>query len=429
MLARWPLVAKLSAGLPEQYRHWFHHFYAFVLFTFQRFFVNRAQWTAAALSYTTLLSLVPLMAVGFAFLSPFPVFQRLSDQIQDFIFQNFVPATGQVVKEHLMSFTKQTSRLTAVGIVVLVVTSLLMLSTIEKAFNEIWEVRERRKPLSAFMVYWAVLTLGPLLVGASLAVTSYLVSLPGFSNAAETLEVRQTLLSMMPFILTSIAFTLLYVAIPYRSVPVHHALLGGMVAALLFEVAKRGFALYVTRFPTYETIYGALATIPIFLVWIYVSWTVILLGAEITHCLSSYQDRVSRLQSKGVGGMFFASYRILGHLWDAQKGGNSLSVPALLGRESNLDEQTLNTLVGCLVDNKLVYLTSAGEYALAQDLSDVSLLKLYRIQPEALPDLSNKQGRLDDWDEALSDALSDVHQSLESSLNISLKTLYQRAES
>jgi membrane protein len=167
----------------------------------------------------------------------------------------------------------------------------MMMATIEQTFNDIWRVRQQRRLLQRFLTYWAILTLGPLLIGASLSLTSQLFSLALFDGRGVLHDARGMLLQALPVALEVLTFMMLYTLVPNAPVKWRHALVGGVFAALLFELAKHGFAYYVTRVPTYQTIYGALAALPIFLVWIYLSWLVILLGAVVTAHLSDGDEK------------------------------------------------------------------------------------------------------------------------------------------
>ena len=258
-----------------------HKLRLFFAFLFGRFVDARRLSNAAGLSYASLLAIVPLFVVSLAVLSAFPVFQSVMKDLQDFVFQNFVPDSRGEIQKYILSFAGKASKLTMIGIISMLLTALLLMASIDKALNEIWHVRHRRKRLVGFLVYWAVLTLGPLLIGSSLAITSYLVSLPMLSKVGIG-GLKQHLLPVLPFVMESVAFSMMYWIVPNRSVPVKHALFGGLLAAVIFELTKKGFAFYLTHFPTYEAIYGALAVIPIFLIWMYASWIIILFGAEFT---------------------------------------------------------------------------------------------------------------------------------------------------
>ncbi len=250
----------------------------------RRIFTENTMHMAAALSYTSLLALVPLVVVMLSTFSLFPVFADWSEQLQQFIYNNMVPVAGDAIKNNIDAFAGQAGKLTAFGLVFLALTALMMLSTIEDSLNKIWRVHRGRMLGHRVVVYWTMLTLGPLLLGAGLSLTSYLVA----SKAFEFINIdgmATTALSALPFIFETTAFVLSYVLMPNCKVRLAHAIPGGLVASVFFQLAKKGFALYVTKFDTYEVIYGTLATLPIFLIWIFVSWVVFLLGAQVAASL------------------------------------------------------------------------------------------------------------------------------------------------
>lgn len=246
---------------------------------------DKCMRVAAALSFTTLLALVPLITVVFSMLSVFPVFEQWTGSFEDFMYRNFVPAAGDIVRENLTRFTQQAGKLTAIGLIVLLLSALFLLATVEDNFNEIWRVQRGRSVFQRLLVYWAVISLGPLLIVASLSVSSYVLSLPFLPDQKTYQGFASHLLPVLPPLLETIAFVLFFMAMPNCAVRFRDALAGGIVAVVLFECAKKGFAIYVLNFRSYEVIYGALATIPIFLVWIYVSWLVVLVGAHVTAVL------------------------------------------------------------------------------------------------------------------------------------------------
>ena len=208
---------------------------------------------------------------------------------------NFVPASGEVIQDYIQQFADQASNLPGLGMVFLIVTALLLMNTIDAALNQIWHVRRTRGLVSKFLVYWSVLTLGPILVATSIAATSYLVSLPFIVESSTIGSMKAILLAWMPLLSTTLALTMLYIIVPNLNVPIYAGLSAGVVAALMFEIAKKGFTIYVTSVPTYTTLYGALATIPIFLIWVYVSWIIVLLGAEISGSLATYTEYRDKL--------------------------------------------------------------------------------------------------------------------------------------
>jgi membrane protein len=240
---------------------------------------------AGYLAYVTLLSLIPLIAVGVAIFSAFPGFESTRLAIENFLFTNFVPTSSDVIREHIGSFTGNANQMTAVGIGSLAAIALLLIRNVDATLNRIWRIKKKRPMMISFAVYWMVLSLGPVLLGASIGVTSYIVSLvsfadqgiPGFSGL---------LLKMLPYAISMAGFFMLYTLVPNERVSLRAAGAGALFAAFLFELSKKAFALYISHFPSYELIYGALATIPILFVWVYLSWVVVLLGAELTVCIS-----------------------------------------------------------------------------------------------------------------------------------------------
>ncbi len=273
-------------------RNWFSLAHQFSSYFWRHFFSNNCLQHATALSYTTLLSLVPLMAVTLSIFTVFPIFEDISLQIQNFVFENFVPTSGEVIQQYIQKFAENASKLTGPGILFLVITSLMMMATIDKSLNTIWHNSKLRQAAARFIVYWSVLTLSPILIGVSLAISSYIVSLPLLSETASYGE-KLGLLRALPFFMETLAFTLLYVVVPNCRVAIRSALIGGAAAALLFELAKKAFSFYITSFPTYETIYGAMSTVPVFLIWIFFSWAITLIGAELTWCLDTFSQTSS----------------------------------------------------------------------------------------------------------------------------------------
>ncbi len=400
----------------------------FARLVMRRFIEDKGLPNAASLTYTTLLSLVPLMTVSLAIFAAFPVSDRVEVQIQSFVFENFVPTSGEVLEQYLQQFSLKASKLSGAGFIFLVIVALMMMANIDQAFNTIWRVKRKRSALGKFMVYWAILSLGPILMGASVAVTSYLVSIPLFSDAAETLGFGRRLLGLTPVLTSAFAFTLLYALVPNRRVPFKHAFVGGLLAAFLFEMAKRAFAFYITSFPTYEAIYGALAVIPIFLVWIYLSWVVTLLGAEFAHCLSIYRDEDFE-ETAGRGGEMLLAYRVLHELWKRQKEGRSLSLSRLSVLQGRYPEEQLEHLLVKLQEVHLVLRTDDGGWVLARDLSDVPLMELYMARHFVLPDAKSIGEGSGEPDLALGRILAVVDGDMKESMSVSLEQLFSQVSS
>ncbi|MFW6345158.1 MAG: YihY family inner membrane protein, partial [Halomonas sp.] len=295
------------------------HAFGFAGYLLQRIQADQCVKSAGMLAYVTLLAIVPLMTISFSVLAAFPVFEGVTDRLRELMVDYLVPAASDAVADHLESFMGRAAELTAVGIGGLAVTSLLLLNAIERVLNEIWRVQHPRPTLQRFMVYWTVLTMGPLLLGVSVASTSYMGSVSLGPLEPPPALVGQ-LLQLAPFVVQAVVFALIYGLVPHRSVPVSHAIIGGVVASLLFELAKGGFATFIARAPTYEVIYGALAALPIFLVRLYISWLVILIGAEITQALRGYRWRRAGDLASDRWALVRAVH-ILAHLYRAQRRG------------------------------------------------------------------------------------------------------------
>lgn len=390
----------------------------------RRFLEDECLRSAGMLAYTTLLAIVPLTAVTLAVISAFPVFEQWSGLIQQFIFTNFVPAAGQVVQEYVTQFADKATELTAAGVLFLVFIAVMLMWNVERTLNRIWRVTTPRRLVNRFMVYWSALSLGPLLIGASLAISSYLVSLPLVSDAASTLGLRSRLIHVAPFVASLAAFTLMYLMVPNRVVRLRNALAGGLLAAILFELAKRGFGFYVSHFPAYEHIYGALATVPIFLIWVYMSWVVILLGASFAASLDTFQYPV-RDDELGRENDFVLFFRVTGHLWQAQQVGETLSLSELARREPGAEDDRLALMLGKLSDARLARGDEEGHWAMIRDAGTLTLLDLYRAGGFGLPMPSEEPVQDDAWNRALFDALSALTEPAERHLGGSLEHLYK----
>ncbi len=380
---------------------------------------------AGALSYTSMLALVPLMAVTLGVISAFPVFDHWADEMESYIFANFVPAAGDVIQEYLQEFVGRTAELTGAGTAFLIATAILLMATIEKSLNRIWRVNSGRRPINTLVVYWAVLTLGPLLMGASLALTSYLAALPMLAPEIVRGALQGAILNLAPFLVALVGFTLVFIIVPNRQVRWHHALAGALISALLFEAAKRGFVLYVTNFPTYERLYGALATIPLFLIWIYVSWVVVLLGASVAAALTTFNYRRPgwRWPERHE---FQLALRLLGHLWLGQRRGHGVSVPGLLNLEPVATDAQIRRLLGYFADARIVHPEEDGEWLLSADLDELTVGELYRAGPFILPvgeadSLANESH----WDRALVDGLRQIDHQADGIMNRSVKSILQ----
>lgn len=266
--------------------------YAFLRHFLKRCKDDRINVMAGHLTYVSLLSLVPLVAVIFAIFSAFPMFESLRETVETAILANLVPTSGEAIQEYVNQFVGNASQMTAIGAIFLFVVAIMLISAIDRAMNTIWRVHNRRRTIISLAVYWMVLTMGPILVGTGIGLSSYLLSMAAFADDYVG-GLRATLLMLFPFFTTTVAFLLLYAMVPNKVVKFRHAIWGAAISAFLFEIAKHGFRVYLQYFPSYELIYGALATIPILIVWVYLSWNIILFGAEITASIEEFLGETS----------------------------------------------------------------------------------------------------------------------------------------
>lgn len=250
---------------------------------------DRVNVNAGYLAYITLLSIVPMLTVLLSILSSFAIFDNVGEVVQDYVITHFVPAAGDAVRSALSEFVANTGKMTAVGGMFLFIAALTLISNIDKNLNYIWRVRKKRRMVFSFSMYWMILTLGPILVGASIAMTSYITSLKLLDNEALS-GAFNFFLARLPLLLSFFAFSGLYLLVPNKKVIIWHAGAGALVAAILFELSKKGFAAYITQFPSYQLIYGALAAIPILFVWVYLCWLIVLIGAEVTAALGEREQ-------------------------------------------------------------------------------------------------------------------------------------------
>ena len=299
-----------------------------------RFFEDRSTQTAGSLTYTSLLSIVPLLTVALALSTAFPVFDTVVGALQDYVLENVLPeAEGlSAIAEQINSFTERAGRLTAIGIAGLALTSVLLMMTIDDSLNRIFRVRRRRPLGLRLLTYWAVITLGPLLIGGSLSISSYLVGVA--LGYLELPRIAQYPLGVLPFVLTCVALALLYIFVPHRHVEWRHGVVGALFAGIAFELAKRGFGFYIANFPTYAFIYGTFATILIFLVWLYVSWVVVLIGATLTAMLPGWRNIRAEV-NRAPGRELAEALDVLGLLSQAQREGRVMPV-ARIARETGM---------------------------------------------------------------------------------------------
>ena len=355
----------------------------FARFLARRFLDDRLFQAAGSLAYTTIFALVPLAIVVFGVLSAFPVFGEWRDQLTEYIFSNFVPSAARTVKETLIGLLDNTGKLTVAGAVGLIASLLITLNGVESTFNRIWRVPSSRPQIGRFLVYWTVLTLGALLAAASLALSAWVFALPIFSTS-EGQWVSSLALRSAPVLIQLLVITALYRVVPHRTVSLRHAFAGALLATVLLEAVKWGLGLYLGTFHSYQRLYGALAALPILLLWIYLCWVAILLGASFSSAISAfrYQPAAMRLP---LGYEMYGLLRLLGRFALARRGGRGLHTDQMLELEPMLTDSLLQQFLSQLAAIQLLQRAESGEWLLARDLDTMTLADLYEACQLRIP--------------------------------------------
>ncbi|MEF2154701.1 YihY family inner membrane protein [Luteimonas sp. FXH3W] len=357
---------------------------SFSRFLLKRFIADDLLQAAGALSFTTVFALVPLSMVVFGVLSRFSVFDQWSVQLSDYIFRNFVPSAAYSVEEWLRKFADNAGGLTTVGVVGLVLSLLVTIHGIESAFNRIWRIKTTRPKLSRFVMYWTVLTLGSMLAATSLGVSARILALSFFETTAGS-WIEAGILRFSPLAIECIVLTLLYRFLPHRSVKWRHAFAGGILATVLLELIRTALSVYLNSFnASYAKIYGTLAFMPVFLLWIYLSWIAVLGGASMAAAISAFRFQPARLRLP-QGFEFYAMLRLLARLKEVARDGNGLHTDRIHELEPIMTDDLIQDLLGDLEQAHVVRRAETGEWLLVRDLDDLQLSELYSAAQLRVP--------------------------------------------
>ena len=410
--------------------HFFQTLSGFSQHLVRRYKEDGCRESAAALTYMSLFAVVPLLTLMYAMFSIIPSFQGLGQQVEQLLFKNLMPQSGLEVQQYLRDFSGQARKLGWVGGFILVVTSYLMLTNIEKTFNRIWGTVGGRRGLSSFLVYWGVLSFGPLLVGAGLMMHTYLLSFQLIVDEIDTLGITALVLEYLPWLMTWAGFTLLFVAMPNCRVVRRYAAIGGLFTTLFFELAKSAFGLLVTN-TSYHTIYGAFAIAPLFLLWVYLCWMIILGGAELVRALETFDLATHRKRMPDLMALVFVCSRC----YKRQRRGKTVSDRDMI--RAGLNEAQWRTLRDLLLARGLLVNTDHHTYVLARDVATLSLWELSAILPGAVDDsgLGSREAVPDarvigseSWMPRLEALLTRANQSSRALFDISLRQLFSDAD-
>lgn len=267
----------------------------------RRLIEEQYTYRASALAFTTLLAIIPLLSSIVSLLTFFPIFTETLDLVRKYVLANFIPTSSDKINQYLETFTLQATHLPKLSILFLFFSAVMLIITVKHTLNDVWAKEkihphpssEKHKKIIDWILYWVVLILMPFFIAISVFLSGYLFSLPWFDTLVSNLSLKTFLLAIIPLLINTIVFSTLYIVVPNYRMQWYGGILGGFVAALLFELGKNAFAFYLSSFPSYELIYGALALIPIFLVWLYISWSIILYGALVTHTFYQFHKKIS----------------------------------------------------------------------------------------------------------------------------------------
>ncbi len=324
------------------------HLLRFCYRLLRRFVADQCIQRASALAYASLLAIVPLVALGMSAFTSFHAFDAVAGKISDLLLSNLLPTSHDVVQNYLGSVADKATALSVFGIIGLLVTSTALLNTVEEAFNHVWRITRSRPLLSKFIAFWATLTLAPIMIGASITITSYFTALPLINKVSASAALLDHVPFVLPWLMSSLALATLYMVLPNTRVPFRFAIVGGLAAGALFELSKIGFAFYVTNMVNYEKLYGALGTLPVFLIWLYLVWVLVLIGSEIVFCLQHPEQSTKRhAVFSDPGTQKFFSHLILLRAALAQQQGKALNMPQLIAETEvpeNILQEWLDTL-------------------------------------------------------------------------------------
>ncbi len=386
----------------------------FIKLLVRNYVEDGCQTTAAALTYQTLFALVPLLTITYTLSSAFQAFSGLGDQLQTFVFDNVVPESVGVVQEYLQAFSEQAKNLSVPSLAVIAITAFLMMFTIEKSFNEIWRIQEPRQGFQRILMYWAILSLGPVLMGLGLAITVYLFSLPLLTDVAGT----SNLIALIPIVLNTAMFTLMYVAVPNCVLPLRHGVMGGFVVAVAFELVKQLFGTVMAN-TDFAVIYGTYAAVPLFLIWLYVSWTIVLFGAELSKNMGLFRSR----RSKEMEPPLVQVLIILNEFFRCHRSGDVVTDRSIMKLSHRVDMQTWHEYKSRLLGLGLIRSLDRGGLVLSRDLNEVSFWELYRDLPWPMPSGFTKHG--DGWEEVIHRKLTESYQDRRSAFELDLERLFR----
>ena len=375
------------------------------------------QSTAAALTYQTLFAVVPLLTITYTVLEAFEAFSGVGDVLQDFVFDNVMPESVSIVQEYIQQFSSEAMSLSGPSLIVVGITAFLMMHTIEKSFNDIWRIREPRRGFQRILMYWAILTLGPILMFLGLASTTYLFSLPIITGVGAS-----KLFGVVPLVLSTVFFTLMYVAVPNCQVPLRHGVIAAAVVAVGFELVKHLFG-SVMAMTDFAVIYGTYAAVPLFLIWLYVSWTIVLFGAELNKNMGLFRSQRSPQMEPPLVQILI----ILHEFFRCHRLGEVVTDRSITSLSHRVDMQAWHDYKSRLLTLGLIRVVEKGGLVLSKDLNEVTLWSLYRDLPWPLPAGFTVAGEV--WEKLVNEKLTKSYEERRMVFELDLEQLYRGEES
>ncbi|MEB3752999.1 YihY family inner membrane protein [Acinetobacter sp. MD2(2019)] len=410
----------LLKKLPFYNKTWFQ----FILFLVSRYENDQCREKAASLTYTTLFAVVPMLTVFLVIISSIKALEPARQQLQNLIYSNFLPKSSIAFDKALSAFTDKSSNLTVIGILFLFVTSVLMLTSIETVFNHIWRVKRQRSGIIGFMRYWTILSLGPILLGSAFVISSTVASMNILSNNFVGYELDGSLmLGVLSFVLIILGFFILYWTIPNRTIPIKSAAIAALFSGTLFELLKTFFGYVMANFTSYELIYGAFAAVPIFLLWIYLSWNIILLGVELSFTITSFSAENPQKRHPVV-----MLLDVLELFYNKQKSGETVNEKEVLKILGRGEIGRWPAYVEILEQQHLIKHTQQDdEYVLIRNLNEIDFWQFYNAVPFSLPLARDIQDihENDLWMDYLAPHILDADNYLKTHLSIPLADIFE----
>ena len=370
-------MENLIKKIPFLNQRWFQ----FLRFLTRHFFEDNCQQKAASLTYTTMLSIVPILTVLLMILSSVPALSSVRAQIYEVIYSNLLPRSSMQVSEYINSFAEKSSNLTIIGAIILLLTTIMTLTTIERAFNQIWRVENRSGGIKSMMRYWTIVTMGPLVLGTAFIASSTVQSLSFLNRQIAGYGIDWSFwVQAVSIGITLAGFIGMYWFIPKARVPAKNAAIAGIFVAIVFELMKYLFGTVMANFTSYEAIYGAFAALPIFLLWIFLSWNLILLGVEISYTLTIFETEEVYPRHPLLSLLDMLNLVYTHHLK-----GEAVSEQALRNVLGRKELPKWYTYINYLQDSNLITMTEDDDYVLKRDLSKMTLWDFYRTLPYPLP--------------------------------------------